>query len=287
MWLKVDSFADFRFSDSKSCQHGDEGRRRVTPGTDRGAKNQDCQSGSFLLFRAELGGELPCGKCRGVGHVYAEEQEQCLAVAVAGGYPADSEVLLLVAEAALHDCGAQVADDSARGRDIRRLVLGFRSFADEVGRDAVFGAILPVFIAGIDCVRTDAGDLDACQRLLILNALLESCPFVEGFERMVLDERDAAGLYVVDLGSELDALVLLAAHNRTDIRTVDADDAVPHFLSVEVLPLLTVYFSDCQDAFVLFGGQSNRGGILSAQTVPPANELARQAQQPTLNFACG
>ena len=36
----------------------------------------------------------------------AEEQEQSLAVTVAGGYPADSEVLLLVAEAALHDCSA-------------------------------------------------------------------------------------------------------------------------------------------------------------------------------------
>ena len=76
MGLKVDLFADFRFSDGKSCQHGDEGRRRVTPDTDRGAKNQDCQSGSFLLFRAKFGGELPCGKYRGVGHVYAKEQEQ-------------------------------------------------------------------------------------------------------------------------------------------------------------------------------------------------------------------
>ena len=37
---------------------------------------------------------------------------------------------------------------------------------------------------------------------------------------MVLDERDAVDLDVVDLGSELDALVLLAAHYRTDIRTV-------------------------------------------------------------------
>lgn len=253
----------------------------------RGNRVNKDGSGSFLLFRAKFGGELPCGKYRGVGHVYAKEQEQCLTVAVAGGYPADSEVLLLVAEAALHDCGAQVADDSARGRDIRRFVLGFRSFADEVGRDAVFGAVLPVFIAGIDCVHTDAGDLDACQRLLILNALLEPCSFVEGFERMVLDERDAVDLYVVNLGSELDALVLLAAHNRTDIRTVDADDAVPHFLLVKVVPLLTVYFSDCQDAFVLFGGQSNRRRILAAQTVPLANELAQQAQQPTLNFACG
>ena len=79
------------------------------------SKNPGCVSGSFLLFRAEFGGELPCGKCCCVGHVDAEEQKQSLAVAVAGGYSADSEVLLLVSEAALHDCSAQVADDSARG----------------------------------------------------------------------------------------------------------------------------------------------------------------------------
>lgn len=93
----------------------------------------------------------------------AEEQKQSLTVTVAGGYPADSEVLLLVAEAALHDCSAQIADDSARGRDVSRFVLGLRSFADEVGRDAALGAILPVFIAGIDCVHADTGDPDACQ----------------------------------------------------------------------------------------------------------------------------
>ena len=73
------------------------------------------RSGPLLFFRFEFGGELPGDKCRGVGHVDAEEQEQCLAVAVAGRYPADPEVLLLVAEAAFHDSGAQVADDSAGG----------------------------------------------------------------------------------------------------------------------------------------------------------------------------
>ena len=93
----------------------------------------------------------------------AEEQKQCLAVAVTGGYPADTEVLLLVSETALHDCCAEVADDSAGGRDVRRFVLGSRPFAYEVGRDAAFGAIFPILIAGIDCVHADAGDLDACQ----------------------------------------------------------------------------------------------------------------------------
>lgn len=61
-------------------------------------------------------------------------------MSVAGRDPADSEVLLLVAEAALHDSCAQVADDSTGGRDISGFVLGFRPFADEVGHDAFFGA---------------------------------------------------------------------------------------------------------------------------------------------------
>ena len=93
----------------------------------------------------------------------AEEQKQCLAVAVAGRDPADSEVLLPVTEAALHDSCAQVADDPAGCRDICGFILGFRPFADEIGHDALLGAILPVFIAGIDCVHADAGDLFACQ----------------------------------------------------------------------------------------------------------------------------
>lgn len=104
---------------------------------------------------------------------------------------------------------------------------------------------------------------------------------------MVLDERDAVDLYVVDLGSELDACVLLAAHYRADIGPVNADDSVLHLLMVEVVGLLTVYFSDCQDAFVLFGGQGNHGGVLAAQTVSLAYELAQQREQPALHFACG
>lgn len=112
----------------------------------------------------------------------AEEQKEGLAVAVAGGDAADTEVLLLVAEAALHDGGAQVTDDTAGGRDVGLLVLGLGTFADEVGRDATLGAILTVFIVGIDGVHADAGDLYARQRLLIFNALFESCAFVECLE---------------------------------------------------------------------------------------------------------
>lgn len=83
--------------------------------------------------------------------------------------------------------------------------------------------------------------------------MLEARAFVEGLEGMMFHERDTVNLDVVDLGSELDALVLLAAHYRTDIRAIDAYDAVLHLLPVEVVSLLTEYLSDCQDAFMLFG----------------------------------
>ena len=103
-------------------------------------------------------------------------------MAVAGGDAADTEVLLLVAEAALHDGGAQVTDDTAGGRDVGLLVLGLGSLAHKVGRDATLGALLTVFVVGIDGVHADAGDLYARQRLLIFNTLFESCAFVECLE---------------------------------------------------------------------------------------------------------
>lgn len=65
--------------------------------------------------------------------------------------------------------------------------------------------------------------------------------FIEGLEGLVLDERDALDLDVVDPGFELHTFVLLSAHYGTDIRTVDADDAVPDLLPVEVVGLLAVY----------------------------------------------
>ena len=104
-------------------------------------------------------------------------------MAVAGGDAADTEVLLLVAEAALHDGGAQVTDDTAGGRDVGLLVLGLGTFADEVGRDATLGAILPVFVVGIDGVCNDFGDFCTSRFLLIPNALLYHHVLVECFRR--------------------------------------------------------------------------------------------------------
>lgn len=217
----------------------------------------------------------------------AEEQKQSLAVAVAGGYPADSEVLLLVSETSLHDRCAQIADDSPGGRYFCGFIFGSWSLSGEVGRDAFFGAVFAVIVVGIYGVHPDAFHYNACQLLLIFNAFLKSRAFVEGLEGMMLDERDAVNLDVVDLGSELDALILLAAHYRTDIGAVNADDAVPHILFIEVVGLLTVDLTDGRDTFVLFCGQGNQRSILTAEVVPLSDEFARQLQEPTLHPACG
>ena len=127
-------------------------------------------------------------------------------------YPADSEVLLLIAEAAFHDSGSQIADDSARCGGGVILILGLRTFSCKTGGDPVFRAVLPVLIVGVDCISSDLPDIDSGEFLLILNALFETHTLVEGLEGMMFDERDAVDLYVVDLGPELDPLVLLAAH---------------------------------------------------------------------------
>lgn len=76
-------------------------------------------------------------------------------------------------------------------------------------------------------------------------------------------------------------------HYRADIGPVDADDAALHFLSVEVVGLLAVHFSDCQDTSVLLGGRGEHRSVLAAQTVPLADELVQQRQQATLYPARG
>ena len=239
------------------------------------------------MHRLDFGGELPGGKRGRIGHVDAEEQEQCLAVSVAGRYAPYAIVLLLIAETALHDCCAEVANDSTRGRDVGRFVLGPGAFADEIGGDAIGRAIRPVVVIGIDGVHTYAGYLHARQRFLIFNALFQPRPFVEGFEGMVLDERDAVDLYVVDLGAEFDTFVLLPSHNGTYIRTVDADDASLHFLSVVVVGLLAVHLFYGGDAFMLLGTQDNQRGILAAQAVPKSDDFTKQVEKPLLHPACG
>ena len=182
---------------------------------------------SLLLF---FDGKLSCGKYRGVCHVDAEKEQQCLAAGVACRYPAYAVVLFLIAETALHGGRAQSADYPSCGANVGIFFLWLRAFAYKAGSYAVFGAVPPVVVVGIDCVGSDSGHFDACQFLLIFNALLEPYALVEGFEGMMLDEGYPVNLYVVDLGSELHALVLLASDYGTDIGAVYADNAVLNLL---------------------------------------------------------
>ena len=123
----------------------------------------------LLLF---FYGVLPCGKYGGVCHVDAEKEQQCLAAGVACRYTADAIVLFLIAEAALHGGRAQCPDYSPGCAYVSLFILGLRTFADKTGCYAVFGTVPPVIIVGIDGVSADPGDIDACQFLLIFNALL-------------------------------------------------------------------------------------------------------------------
>jgi len=65
-------------------------------------------------------------------------------------------------------------------------------------------------------------------------------------------ERYTANLYVVDLGSELEPLILLAAHDGTDIRTVDAHNPVPLLLLFRQVALLTTDFLQCGQTLLQF-----------------------------------
>ena len=58
---------------------------------------------------------------------------------------------------------------------------------------------------------------------------------------MVFDEGYSVNLDVVDLDSELHSLVLLASDNRTDVRTVYADDTVFHLLFLSKCALLAIH----------------------------------------------
>ena len=194
-------------------------------------KRHDFLCSSFLssLLRF-FNGKLSCGKYCGVCHVDAEKEKQCLAAGVACRYPAYAVVLFLIAETALHGGRAQSADYPSCGANVGIFFLWLRAFAYKAGSYAVFGAVPPVVVVGIDCVGSDSGHFDACQFLLIFNALLEPYALVEGFEGVMLDEGYSVNLYVVDLGSELHALVLLASDYGTDIGAVYADNAVLHLL---------------------------------------------------------
>lgn len=103
-------------------------------------------------------GQTTGGESGGIGHVYSEEQRQYLAVPVAGRYPAYTEVLILIAEAAFHDGGAQVAEDTPGSVILCRSALGPRPFAGEAGGYVMPGAVFAGIVVGRDCIATEPPD---------------------------------------------------------------------------------------------------------------------------------
>ena len=67
-----------------------------------------------LFFDGKLSGSKYSCVCA----LYAEKEQQCLAAGVACRYPADTVVLFLISEAALHGGRAQCADYSSGGANV-------------------------------------------------------------------------------------------------------------------------------------------------------------------------
>ena len=69
---------------------------------------------------------------------------------------------------------------------------------------------------------------------------------VKGIEGKFLDEWYAVNLYVVGLGTELDALDFLASYYGADVGLADADDSVgdafPDIVGSKVVGLLAIDF---------------------------------------------
>ena len=84
-------------------------------------------------------------------------------------------MLFLIPETSLHDGGAQCADNSSGGANVDVFILWLWTFADKTGGDAVFGAVPPILVVGINGVGTDSGDFCAGQFLLILSPSSD-CP---------------------------------------------------------------------------------------------------------------
>ena len=71
--------------------------------------------------------------------------------------------------------GAQCANNSAGGANVVVFILWLWTFADKTGGYAVFGAVPPILVVGINGVGTDSGDFYAGQFLLIISPSSD-CP---------------------------------------------------------------------------------------------------------------
>lgn len=116
-----------------------------------------------------LFGDTPSRKGGGVGNMDAEEKLQGLTVSVTCCYSHQAVMLLLVAKAALHDGGTEIADYAPGGSEICLLLLGYRSFFYETSGDIVFSAVSTIFVVGINGICSYQSGIQAGQFLMIFH----------------------------------------------------------------------------------------------------------------------
>ncbi len=129
-------------------------------------------SGLSHTFLRLFLGKATGGKGRSICHVDAEKEQQRLASCVARRDAANTIMLFLIAEAALHGCRAQCADYTACGADIRILILWFGTFTHETGRYSVLCAVFTVLVVCIYLVGPYTSDINAGQFLMVFDAVL-------------------------------------------------------------------------------------------------------------------
>ena len=103
----------------------------------------------------------------------------------------------------------------------------------------------------------------------------------------MLDEGYSINLDVVDLGSELHSLVLLASDDGPDLRTVYADDAFLHLLFLSKCSLLAIHLFKSEETLALLGGERDVNGVYLADSVPLPYLFGKQAEQSTAEFDSG
>ena len=99
----------------------------------------------------------------------AEEKLPCLAESVARRYAHQVVVLLLIAEASLHDGGAETAYYAPGSSEIRLFLPWCRSLTYKTGGDIVFSAVSTVFVVGINCICAHSSGIRAGQFLMIFH----------------------------------------------------------------------------------------------------------------------
>ena len=185
-------------------------------------------------------------------------------------------MLLLASETTLHNCCAQIPEDTPGFACFILFILGFRAFAGKAGGDVVFCAKLAGLVVGIDGVATETLHVHSGKLLLIFNALLYTDTFIESLKTMVLDKGYAVNLYVVDFRSELNPLVFFASYHWTDVWAVYTDDTVFDLLVVVVVGLLPQDLPYRHQSALLICCKMDCGLELAAQPVPLCEKLCEQ-----------